>query len=181
MRWRGDDFFRIFILIFIFCLFSKKFPENPASMHNPIGWQKQPFTKTSSKVHNSSPFQTWFLPLRPFSKGNGSGEWFYPRRAGRFQQNRNSPLSRTTPLRGAKHPWLWTVVLLWEIRRRGINNPQSVFAIFYCFLKKINVRNIAAPTLITELIYYKTEKNKCWSIYPLQHLSYIIYILIFLS
>ena len=147
MRWRGEPFFYFLSYILKLFHFSKKFSEKGSYIAPPALLTQKCFTKSSPNVHNPPPFQTWFLPLRPFSKGSGSGEWFYPRRADRFQQNINSPQSRTTPLRGVKHPWLWAVILLWEIRRRGINNPLSVFAIFYCFLKKNQCQKHRCPDI----------------------------------
>ena len=53
--WRGDDFFLIFVLIFIFCLFSKKFPKKTFTLFTTLLVDTksvhQIVTNPSQKVH----------------------------------------------------------------------------------------------------------------------------------
>lgn len=76
----GDEVttFSGFYLNFIFCLFSKKFPEKGSHCSPPYWLTQKCFTKPSPNVHNSITVPNMVPTLRPFSKGTALENGFIP-------------------------------------------------------------------------------------------------------
>lgn len=115
-RWR---LFGIFVLIFIFCLFSKKFPKKRSHCSPPYWLTQKVFTNSSLTLHNASPY---WLKIRKAVKNHSSTllhyglkmawrlYWLFPIWLGMFMLFLSRHIMGTDRLRLL--PFLWRLLRL---------------------------------------------------------------------